>query len=118
MVFRLHIWVAYRKGGVFPRPRILHKIASRLRFGESEILSCAAYISPEACTTDTKRVDPYVSRLLAREPPEVQGAVLGILSILKLVGKVARAAELPELSEYLRQTYPYLDEDWIIMIQT
>ena len=33
------------------------------------------------------RLDPYVSKVLAQEPPEVQRAVIGILSMLKIIAK-------------------------------
>jgi len=35
------------------------------------------------------RLDPYVARVLAQEPVEIQRAVIGILTILKSIAKGA-----------------------------
>ena len=34
-----------------------------------------------------RQLDPYVARMLAEEPPEIQRAVIGILSLLKSVAR-------------------------------
>jgi len=108
------------RGDRFPSAGILRKIAKPLGFEEEELLIRAQYLSPptESETgAGAAEVDPYIARVLAQEPVAVQGAVLGILSILKFVGRAARSAELPEFREYLQQKYPYLDEDLITMIE-
>lgn len=105
----------------FPSAHILQKIAKPLGFEEDELFTRAGYMSPQASITEsetgTGRLDPNVARVLAQEPIEVQGAVLGIITILKFMGKAARSAEFPEFREYSRQKYPYLDEDLITMIE-
>jgi hypothetical protein len=35
----------------------------------------------------SRQLDPYVTRMLAEEPPETQRAVIGILSLLKSIAK-------------------------------
>jgi transcriptional regulator with XRE-family HTH domain len=93
------------RGDRFPSAGILRKIAKPLGFAEEELLIRAQYLSPKSYTTEGEtgasaaEVDPYVARVLAQEPVEVQGAVLGILSILKFVGKATRSAEIPEYSK-------------------
>ena len=69
------------------------KIAKPLSFDEGELLTLAGYLSPHVSTETgipTTGLDPYVAKLLASEPAEVQRTVIGILSILK---SVARAKE-------------------------
>jgi transcriptional regulator with XRE-family HTH domain len=111
------------RGDRFPSAGILRKIVKPLGFEVEELLIRACYLSPKSYPTESEtgagaaEVDPYVARVLAQEPVEVQGAVLGIFSILKFVGKAARSAELPEFREYIQQKYPYLDEDLITMIE-
>ena len=83
------------RGERFPSARILRKIAKPLGFDEDELFTLAGFLSPhtsgvadESSTRYTSRqVDPYVARMLAEEPPEVQRAVIGILSLLKSVAK-------------------------------
>ena len=36
---------------------------------------------------NSRQLDPYVARMLAEEPPEVQRSVIGILSLLKSIAK-------------------------------
>ena len=109
------------RGERFPSARILQKIAKPLGYEEDELFTHARYLSPKSSTTETgagsAKVDPNVARVLAQEPAEVQGAVLGILSIMKFLGRAARSSELPEFREYLQQKYPYLDEDLITTIE-
>ena len=81
------------RGERFPSAHILQKIAGPLDFGEDEIFTLAGYLSPhqpgpEAERTHTyghERLDPYVARVLAQEPIEMQRAVIGILTILKSI---------------------------------
>ena len=77
----------------FPSARILRKIAKPLGFDEDELFTLAGFLSPspgvaeEGARYNSRQLDPYVARMLAEEPPEVQRAVIGILSLLKSVAK-------------------------------
>jgi len=82
------------RGERFPSAHILQKIAKPLAFEEDELFTLAGYLSPpspmiaeKAPTYSGERVDPYVARVLAQEPVEVQRAVIGILTILKSLAK-------------------------------
>ena len=79
------------RGERFPSARILRKIAQPLGFDEDELFTLAGFLSPqppgvadEGRPGYTRRqLDPYVAKMLAEEPVEIQRAVIGILSILK-----------------------------------
>jgi transcriptional regulator with XRE-family HTH domain len=83
------------RGERFPSARILRKIARPLGFNEDELFTLAGFLTPqtsgvaeESSTRYTGRqLDPYVARMLADEPPEIQRAVVGILSLLKSVAR-------------------------------
>ena len=82
------------RGERFPSAHVLRKIARPLDFEEDELLTLAGYLSPqphriaeESPGYSGRRVDPYVSRVLAQEPVDVQRAVIGILAILKSIAK-------------------------------
>jgi len=83
------------RGERFPSAYILRTIAKPLGFSENELFMLAGYLSHPSPTEveshesdyDHKRLDPYVARVLAREPVEVQRAIIGILSILKSIAK-------------------------------
>ena len=82
------------RGERFPSAHILQRIASPLAFGEDELFTLAGYLSPQSSmiaernpTYTSERVDPYVARVLAQEPIEIQRAVIGILTILKSIAK-------------------------------
>ena len=81
------------RGERFPSARILRKIAKPLGFGEEELFTLAGYLSPESATRAEKgediggRLDPYVARVLAQEPVEVQRTVIAILTIFKSLAK-------------------------------
>ena len=84
------------RGERFPSAGILRKIAKPLGFGEDELFTLAGYLSPRLDTiSETQqsysggRLDPYVSKVLAQEPVEVQRAVIGILSMLKSIAKAS-----------------------------
>jgi transcriptional regulator with XRE-family HTH domain len=107
----------------FPSVHTLRKIAKPLGFEETELFYQADFLSPKTPVAGTEgehnvgQLDPYVAMVLSQKPVEVQRTIIGILSILKFVGKATRAAKLPELREYLQQKYPYLDEDLVTMIE-
>ena len=82
------------RGERFPSAHVLRKIARPLEFEEDELLTLAGYLSPrprrvaeESPSYSGGRVDPYVARVLAQEPVDVQRAVIGILAILKSLAK-------------------------------
>jgi len=82
------------RGERFPSAHILRKIAKPLGFEEDELFMLAGYLSPLAPSAAESRseyvgggLDPYVARMLAQEPPEVQRAVISILSILKSIAR-------------------------------
>ncbi len=82
------------RGERFPSAHILQKIAKPLAFEEDELFTLAGYLSPQSPMVAEKgpaygieRLDPYVARVLAQEPVEVQRAVIGILTILKSIAK-------------------------------
>jgi len=82
------------RGERFPSARILRKIAKPLGFEEDELFTLAGYLSPQPGTISEERpgysggrLDPYVSKVLAQEPIEVQHSIIGILSLLKSIAK-------------------------------
>lgn len=82
------------RGERFPSANILRKMAKPLGFEESQLFTLAGFLSP-TLPADTKeesgrtppRLDPYVAKVLAEEPFELQRSVIGILSILKSLAK-------------------------------
>jgi transcriptional regulator with XRE-family HTH domain len=84
------------RGERFPSAHVLQKIAKPLAFEEDELFTLAGYLAPRApsiaengATYGNERLDPFVGRILAQEPIEVQRAVIGILAILKSIAKEA-----------------------------
>ena len=83
------------RGERFPSARILRKIAKPLGFSEDELFTLAGFLSPQTpgvaeesgARYSGRQLDPYVARILAEEPPEIQRAVIGILSLLKSVAR-------------------------------
>jgi transcriptional regulator with XRE-family HTH domain len=82
------------RGERFPSAHVLRKIAEPLGFDENELFTLAGYLTPQPpgiaeaeAGYSTGRVDPYVSKILAQEPVEVQRAVVGILTVLKSIAK-------------------------------
>ncbi|MFC1943703.1 helix-turn-helix domain-containing protein [Chloroflexota bacterium] len=82
------------RGERFPSAHILQKIAKPLTFEEDELFTLAGYLSPQSPNIAERspgyggeRLDPYVARVLAQEPIEVQRAVLGMITILKSIAK-------------------------------
>ena len=82
------------RGERFPSAHILRKIAKPLDFEEDELFTLAGYLSPQSPMVaerssiyGNERLDPYVARVLAQEPIEMQRAVIGILSILKSIAR-------------------------------
>jgi transcriptional regulator with XRE-family HTH domain len=83
------------RGERFPSARILRKIAKPLGFDEDELFTLAGFLTPHGSGVAEEaggrytghQVDPYVARMLGEETPEVQRAVIGILSLLKSVAR-------------------------------
>jgi transcriptional regulator with XRE-family HTH domain len=82
------------RGERFPSARILRRIAKPLGFDEEELFTLAGYLTPQPGAVSEsrpsytgKRLDPYVAKVLAEEPVEVQHAVIGVLAILKSIAK-------------------------------
>ncbi|HEY41505.1 MAG TPA: helix-turn-helix transcriptional regulator [Dehalococcoidia bacterium] len=82
------------RGERFPSAHILRKIAAPLGFEENELFTLAGYLSsasPQAAertpSYGSGQLDPYVARVLSQEPPEVQRAVIGILTMLRSIAK-------------------------------
>ncbi len=82
------------RGERYPSASVLRKIAKPLDFEEDELFTLAGYLSPQPPGIaegnpeySGKRLDPYVASVLAREPVDVQRAVIGILTILKSIAK-------------------------------
>jgi len=74
----------------FPSARVLRKIAQPLGFEVDKLLVLAGYLSPQAPVIgnenlhySSERLDPYVARVLAQEPIQVQHTVIRILNILR-----------------------------------
>ncbi len=92
------------RGERFPSAHILRKIAKPLGFDEDELFTLAGFLSPQtpgvaedrSSTYSSRHLDPYVAKILAEEPVEVQRAVLGILTMLKSVAKgITRESDAP-----------------------
>ncbi len=83
------------RGERFPSAHILRRIAQPLGFDEDELFTLAGFLSPHtsgvaeerSTAYGSPRLDPYVAKILAEEPVEIQRAVIGILNTLKLVAK-------------------------------
>ena len=82
------------RGERFPSAHILQRIAKPLGFEEDELFTLAGYLSPQSPMVSEEspaysgdRLDPYVARILAQEPLEIQRAVIGILAILQSIAK-------------------------------
>ena len=77
-----------------PSAHVLRKIARPLGFNEDELFTLAGLLSPQASAIaepspsySNRRLDPFVARILAEEPAEVQRAVIHILNTLKIFAK-------------------------------
>ena len=82
------------KGERFPSAYVLRRIAKPLAFDENELFTLAGFLSPTPAEEAKRKpsgtvlgLDPYVAKVLAEEPLEVQRAVIGILAILKSLAR-------------------------------
>lgn len=78
------------KGERYPSAAILRRLAKPLRLSEGEIFTLAGYLSPLTPVNHIVEpappkidLDPYVVRVLSKEPVEVQRGVVEILSMVK-----------------------------------
>jgi len=91
------------RGERFPSAHILRRIARPLGFDEDELFTLAGFLSPHASgvaeekntSYGNRRLDPYVAKMLAEEPVEIQRAVIGILNTIKLVARGISRENLP-----------------------
>ena len=97
--------VRIEHGERFPSATVLRKLARPLGFEEDELFTLAGYLSgdlsdaaPTAAEYKENRLDPYVAQMLGHEPPEIQRAVLGILTIVKSIAHSLRRenSQLPD----------------------
>lgn len=83
------------RGERYPSGTILRKIAEPIGFEEAELMTMAGYLTPlDPTAVDIqprygKGLDPFVAGILAKEPVEVQRAVLGLLTMVKNVAQAA-----------------------------
>ncbi len=84
------------RGERFPSARIFKRIAHPLGFEEDELFTLAGYLTPQKdsisemeaeYTSIPRQLDPYVAKVLAQEPIELQRAVIAILAMLKSISK-------------------------------
>ena len=109
-------------GERFPSGHILRKIAKPLRFEEDELLILAGFKSPnpaEKVEALSSKVDPYVAKILSKEPVDVQRAVVVMLTFIKGVAaaKSIRSGCNIGFAEYVHRNYPEVDEDIITMVK-
>lgn len=95
------------KGDRFPSAGVLKRIAKPLGFGEGELFTLAGYLtSNQNLEWDKNKagekvgLDPYVARVIAQEPVEIQKAVVGILTIMKSIASAMhKPAEVEKAEE-------------------
>jgi transcriptional regulator with XRE-family HTH domain len=83
------------RGERFPSAHILRRIAKPLGFDEDELFTLAGFLSPQqpgvaedrATGYSGRQLDPFVAKMLAEEPIEIQRATLGVLTMLKSIAK-------------------------------
>lgn len=86
-----------------PSARVLRKIAKPLGFKEEELFMLAGFLSgpsseqgnPTGSYHYSSKLDPLVANVLSHEPVEVQRAVIGILSMLKIIAKTSKNKSTP-----------------------
>lgn len=84
------------RGERFPSAGVLRRIARPLGFAEEKLFTLAGFLSPSPSGIQEEaghylhQLDPYAANVLAKEPPEVQRTVIGILSLLKSLAKSAK----------------------------
>ena len=78
------------RGERYPSARVLRRIAKPLGFDEDGLFTLAGYLSPQPSGVaegspvySGSKIDPYVAGILAREPVDVQRAIIAILTVMK-----------------------------------
>jgi transcriptional regulator with XRE-family HTH domain len=91
------------RGERYPSARILRRIAKPLGIGEDGLFTLAGYLSPHSSGVAEAgseysggMVDPYVAGVLAREPVDVQRALIAILTILKNIAQGVSKEQAPQ----------------------
>lgn len=83
------------RGERLPSAHVLRKIAKPLGFEEEELFMLAGFLSEPSSNQEKSagnynhytKLDPFVANVLSKELPEIQRAVIGILSLLKIIAK-------------------------------
>ena len=81
------------KGNRLPSGHVVHQIAEPMGFEEDALLILAGFKSPklaEKVEARSVKVDPYVARILSKEPVEIQRAVVAILTLIRFVARQSR----------------------------
>jgi transcriptional regulator with XRE-family HTH domain len=80
-------------GERFPSASVLRKLARPLGFDENDLFTLAGYLTPQNemsepdAAYEKGRLAPYVAKMLAEEPIEIQHAVIGMLTILNAIAR-------------------------------
>jgi len=105
------------RGNRFPSARVLRKITEPLGMDGNELFALAGYLPQFAKGAERIEpmagLDPYVASVLAQEPVGVQRSLVLIVLLLKTVAK----GYYTGIAEYIRENYPQVDGDMIIMIE-
>jgi transcriptional regulator with XRE-family HTH domain len=86
------------RGERFPSAHVLRRIAKPLGFKEEDLFMLAGFLSSPSSNQENSpssnyhdwAIDPFVANILAREPAEIQRAVIGILSLLKSIARASK----------------------------
>jgi len=88
------------RGERLPSARVLRKIAKPLGFKEEELFMIAGFLSSPSSdqvkpsgSHHYSKLDPLAANALSQEPAEVQRAVIGILSLLKILAHNSKNEE-------------------------
>ena len=92
------------RGERSPSGQTLRKIAKPLGFDESELFTLAGYLPPQTPgvmektpTYSSSKLDPWVARILAQEPPEIQRIAVNTLLLLKDIARtIAQGREITQ----------------------
>ncbi len=89
-------------------------LASQTKTKKAELFTLAGYLSPQPHSTgemepphSSRRLDPYVARVLEQEPVDVQRTVVRILTILKSIAKsmTKEGTNMYTLNKFIRRGY-------------
>lgn len=73
------------RGNRFPSAKVLRRLACHLKFEENELFTLAGFLTQNDNGNDKAPpgLDPYVARILAKEPARVQRALISFLETAK-----------------------------------